>query len=177
MRSFFKENGAEKVGKYIHEHQVFTSFTRIAGKMMHTGILMKNGMYALRRMWEISRARTVKENDEEVIEEARTDLMRFAFVCMERLAPCIHYLCNHLIEDYMMYKPLGLLICEGGEAANSRDGSLGKMTVNGRQEKKGHPNSFNVLMSNHYCAYNLIKKGSTRGLIFSSFMILLHQQH
>ena len=82
---------------------------------------MTGGFEALKWCWDL--AFKIEHSDMNThikFEQHRVNLLLMFEIIQKRMPPCLHYLTNHFIEDFIRYRRLGLLICEGGESRNSQ---------------------------------------------------------
>jgi len=72
------------------------------------------------------------------------------------LTPAMHYMTNHLYEDYLNWGDPKLLVGEAGEAAHARDNRLKWGTLRGRRQTKYDAyNTWAILLRNCYAAHQL----------------------
>ena len=76
-----------------------------------------------------------------------------------RCPPCIHYLTNHMVEDYLRFGPLGSLICEGYEAAHARDNRRKGPTTRGRLSTNDRWNTWAIMCRNLMAEVSLVNSG------------------
>ena len=114
-----------------------------------SGILM---LRSVRWFWNF-----IHDDEAEAEYQDHRDLLLNAWVQsdMDVIAPAIHYITNHLIEDKIRWKSLKRLIGEAGEAAHARDNTLKWATCRGRISDIDLWNTWAIILRNFYGALRL----------------------
>ena len=77
-----------------------------------------------------------------------------------KMPPCIHYLCEHLLEDVKNFGPLYYLLCEGAEAAHARDNKDRRATMKRCFTAKMKWNTWACMLRNFYARLSLMSSGT-----------------
>ena len=89
------------------------------------------------------------------------------------ITPAIHYLTNHLIEDYNTWGPLFFLLGEGSEAAHARDNRMKAPTLKGRESDHDAWNTWALLLRNLCALRSLIRSGIANRFVIGTAHTLL----
>lgn len=124
-RQFFKKNGDRALVTFLRSSRFDVPVTCQDGRQRNFNVILSAGLDALRWCWELAHQMELSPiNTRAAYEGHRLNLLLMFDVIQERLPPCLHYLTNHFIEDFLRFKRLGLLVCEGGEHRNSQIKSI-----------------------------------------------------
>lgn len=92
-------------------------------------------------------------------EAARWDLLAFLATAHVRLNPSVHYLTNHMYEDFQRYGCLYYLLEESFEAAHRVANDFALSTTRGRSAGSDAMNSWHIFMRRQLAAAALTAAG------------------
>jgi len=96
-------------------------------------------------------------------------LHHFHNVGFSSITPCIHYLTNHVWEDYLEWGSLKMLVGEAGEASHARDNHRKWCTCRCRRSGTDRWNTYAVILRNFWVAKELERQGVRDRCVFFCF--------
>ncbi len=146
------------VEQVIPDH-VSWSFVR-SQEIIGLAAAIRHTLDALRWFNEFIHAKEVSEDVIDQYHAARRTLLGFMATCSFKLNPSLHYLTNHLWEDFLNYGPLYNLLEESAEAAHRVAEHLSLNTTRGRSSDNDRMNSWHIFMRRQLAAAELTAAGA-----------------
>jgi hypothetical protein len=103
------------------------------------------------------------EVDPTQYEQARSVLLGCMAAVQADLTMALHYLTNHMWEDFLNWGPLYFLLCEAYEASHARDRGVSAATCRGAEGASHTWNSWAVMLRNN-CAKLFLTRNGTLAL-------------
>lgn len=115
---------------------------------------------ALSWFWSWTHRRVREQDDEAGYRAAQAKLLSALSEMSMTFQVCLHYLTNHLWEDYVEYGPLFFLTGEAGEASHARDNRMKWPTLRGREYSGDSWNTWACMLRNLLAIHSLRVAGT-----------------
>ena len=162
MKEFFNGNIGESIATWLDGTFTEAPSIKIPQEIGPAAVstlpaACATALRSLNWFWRFSCWKTREIDAEQQYEEARTSLLSSLCAMKIRMTPALHYITNHLWEDYINYGPLWHLMEDGAEAVHSVHNQFCKVSTRGRRQcYKDKHNAWGYLLCNLAAAVSLV---------------------
>ena len=121
--------------------------------------MVTNVLDAMEWFWGFIHNKEIRDDDAREYQRARSQLLDGLSKTDIIFVGCLHYLTNHLWEDYLEYGAMYFLLGEAPEASHARDNRMKWPTLKGRISEYDAKNTWNCMMTNLCAIHSMILHG------------------